>query len=54
MKYKLETSPKCIKCRGPSKFYKTSNNSFLNIPFVTEWYQCNKCGKIHCKIIKKG
>ena len=51
-KYKLEIIPKCIKCKAPTKFYKTFESQFINTRFISEWFKYIDCGKIQAKIIK--
>lgn len=52
IKYKLQTTPRCLKCRATTKHFKTLESQFINQRFISEWYRCNKCGKVQSKIIK--
>lgn len=52
IKYKLQSTPKCIKCRSTTKHFKTLESQFINQRFVSEWYKCNRCGKVQSKIVR--
>jgi hypothetical protein len=51
-KYKLQTTPKCRRCRAPTRHYRTFETQFLNQRFEAEWYMCIDCEKIQAKIVK--
>lgn len=51
-KHKLQVTPKCIKCKAPTRHFTSSENIFLNRLFLTEWFKCIDCGKVQAKIVK--
>lgn len=51
-KQAIKTTPSCIKCKESTVHVRTSENSFLNTLFKTEWFECKECGKTQAKIVK--